>query len=202
MGKLVNTLSLLGILSNKRKYSIEELSRKLEVSPRMVRYYKEELEKSGFFIDSVPGKYGGYVLVDDIYLPKMSISKYDIELLEGVYKVLDKNNYEYKEKFLDLIDKTKGIYKTSQKKYTESKEWENIPDNKERYNIINDAIKNEYKLEIKYKSLDDKISERIIEPCEIVNHKANLYVAAFCELRGEIRLFEFKRIVSIKKVVH
>ena len=184
MGKLVNCLSLLGILSNKRKYSIEELSEKLEVSPRMVRYYKEELEKSGFFINSVPGKYGGYILVDDIYLPKMSISKYDIELLEGVYKVLDKNDYEYKDKFLDFIDKTKGIYKTSQKKYIESKEWENIPDNKERYSIINDAIKKEYKLEIKYKSLDDKISERIIEPCEIVNHRANLYVAAFCELRG------------------
>ena len=53
MSKLSNILVLLQILQNKRKYSIKELSEKLEVTPRMVRKYKEELEYAGIYIDTM-----------------------------------------------------------------------------------------------------------------------------------------------------
>ena len=51
MSKLSNILVLLQILQNKRKYSIKELSEKLEVTPRMVRKYKEELEYVDHMVD-------------------------------------------------------------------------------------------------------------------------------------------------------
>ena len=44
MSKLSNVLSMLQLLQNGKKYSIKELSEKLEVTPRMIRVYKEELE--------------------------------------------------------------------------------------------------------------------------------------------------------------
>ena len=62
MSKISNTISMLNLLSTGRKYSIQELATILEVSPRMVRTYKEELEKSGIYIDTIMGPYGGYVL--------------------------------------------------------------------------------------------------------------------------------------------
>ena len=45
MSKLSNELLMIQLLSNGRKYSIKELSNILEVSERMVRCYKEEIEK-------------------------------------------------------------------------------------------------------------------------------------------------------------
>jgi len=69
MSKISNVITMLQILSNGRKYSIEQLSSMLEVTPRMVRVYKEELEKAGIFIDTIRGPYGGYVLNQYVHIP-------------------------------------------------------------------------------------------------------------------------------------
>ena len=45
MSKVSNVLEMLDLLSNGRKYQISELAEKLEVSPRMIRVYKDECEK-------------------------------------------------------------------------------------------------------------------------------------------------------------
>ena len=55
MSKLSNELLMIQLLSNGRKYSIKELSNILEVSERMVRCYKEEIEKSGIIIETIRG---------------------------------------------------------------------------------------------------------------------------------------------------
>ena len=44
MSKISNVILMLQYLENGRKYNIKELSDKLEVSERMIRIYKEELE--------------------------------------------------------------------------------------------------------------------------------------------------------------
>lgn len=69
MSKISNVISMLQILSSGRKYSINDLSSMLEITPRMVRVYKEELEKAGIFIDTIRGPYGGYILNQKVYLP-------------------------------------------------------------------------------------------------------------------------------------
>lgn len=70
MSKLSNAITLLRLLQNGKKYSIKELSSKLEVSPRMIREYKNELELAGIFIESIRGPYGGYYLNQNIKLPE------------------------------------------------------------------------------------------------------------------------------------
>ena len=47
MSKISNVILMLQYLENGKKYNIKELSDKLEVSERMIRVYKEELEKAG-----------------------------------------------------------------------------------------------------------------------------------------------------------
>ena len=69
MSKLSNVLLMLQYLENGRKYNIKELAEKLEVSERMVRVYKEELEKAGIYIDTIKGPYGGYVLNQSVHIP-------------------------------------------------------------------------------------------------------------------------------------
>ena len=70
MSKISNVISMLQILSSGRKYSINDLANELEVTPRMIRVYKEELEKAGIFIDTIRGPYGGYILNQKVYIPR------------------------------------------------------------------------------------------------------------------------------------
>lgn len=140
---------------------------------------------------------GGYQLISDVYLPKISVSKYDLELLDGIKSFLEKNDYPFNDEFNNFINKIKGIYTGSQKKYVSNVTIKNSND-KEKYEIFNNAIKNNERIEISYLSLKNTVSERVIQPCEIFKHKDKFYIAAYCGLRGEIRHFEFQRISTIK----
>ena len=84
MSKISNVLLLLQYLENGRKYSIKELSDKLEVSERMIRLYKDELEKAGIYIDTIMGPYGGYVLNKSIRIPNRKFNSNDVKLLSNL----------------------------------------------------------------------------------------------------------------------
>jgi len=70
MSKVSNVLSMLEILSTGNIYSINELSNELEVTPRMIRVYKDELEKSGIYLKTIKGPHGGYAIDQAINIPK------------------------------------------------------------------------------------------------------------------------------------
>ncbi len=80
MSKISNVLTMLEYLSSGKKYSIAELSEKLEVTPRMIRVYKDEIEKAGIYIDTIKGPYGGYVLNQNINVPKRFITPNEINI--------------------------------------------------------------------------------------------------------------------------
>ncbi len=93
MSKISNVISMLQILSSGRKYSINELANTLEVTPRMIRVYKEELEKAGIFIDTIRGPYGGYILNQHVSLPKENCQdKLNMsELDKKIYNIITKS---------------------------------------------------------------------------------------------------------------
>ena len=90
MGKLGNTILMLKLLSNGRIYTINELSNIIEVSPRQIRTYKEELEKAGIYIDSYAGRNGGYGYSSKIYTEEISFDVNDLNNLEKIYLELRK----------------------------------------------------------------------------------------------------------------
>ena len=145
MSKVANMLNMLQILKDEKIHSIQELAEKLEVSERMIRQYKVELEQTGIYINSITGRYGGY-------------------------KIEKENN------FFKLEDIVK----------------------EEMYIIMKKAIKNRNKIEIKYNSINSGITKRIIHPAELFCYIDKWYVAAFCELRNEIRLFKLEDIMYYK----
>lgn len=190
MSKISNELLMLKILMNHKKYSIRELVDRLEVSPRMVRAYKEDLEKAGIFIESIKGKDGGYILYDDIILPTLQISKYDIELLETIKSNL--NDTVIEDKLSELLEKLKY-----NRKYVDRFKML-LPDDidkKELLSKLNDAIKTRTKVIIYYESLNKEIKMRVIDPLSMFLYKEDDWViAAFCNLKGEVRLFNLNRI--------
>lgn len=145
MSKIANMLNMIQILKDENIHSIQSLAENLEVSQRMIRSYKQELEQAGIYINSVTGKYGGYQI--------------------------DKEN-----NFLKLENVVK----------------------EEMYIVMKKAIKNRNKIEIEYESINSGITKRIIHPAELFCYIDKWYVAAFCELRKEIRLFKLEDILNYK----
>ena len=143
MSKVANMLNMLQILKDKNIHSISSLAERLEVSERMIRQYKLELEQAGIYLKSYTGKFGGYQL--------------------------DENS-----NFLKIKNEVK----------------------EKMYLVMKKAIANKNKVKIKYKSVNSGITERIIHPAELFIYIDKWYIAAFCELRDEIRLFKLDDIIE------
>lgn len=193
MSKISNAITMLKLLSTGKKYTIEELAKILEISPRMVRSYKEELEKAGIYIDSIMGPYGGYVLNQSIRIPERKFKKEDYELLDK-YITNSSSNID-KEKLELLKDKIRGIYIGSKQ---EEKELNLNDETLKKYNILVRAIRERKKVKILYYSFNTGENERVINPAEMFLFKDGWYCAAYCELRCDIRHFELKRIKKIE----
>ena len=181
MSKLSNTLLMLSYLQNGRKYSINELSEKLEVTPRMIRIYKDDLEKAGFIIETIYGPYGGYILKKSNININPTFNEYDLKMLEA---------YKDNEYIKSLIDKIKILNNFDNNSILED-------DIKKTYNILSKAIKEKRKVKIIYDSLEKGLNERIIHPLELFYLKNSFGLAAFCEKKKDLRHFELKRIKDI-----
>ena len=106
MSKLSNILIMLQLLQNKKKYSIRELSERLEVSPRMIRQYKDELELAGIYIETIYGPYGGYVLNQDIKIPEKFIKPNNININNReCYNILSKSIKNHTKCYIEYYSK-------------------------------------------------------------------------------------------------
>lgn len=191
MSKLSNIITMMELLNQGRKYSIEELANILEVTPRMIRFYKEELEKAGIYIDTIRGPYGGYVLNQNIRIPSRKFKSSDYLLLDKVEELVE--DFKVKKEISVLKDKVRGVYQGSIKEKLEINS-----DEKEKYNILSRAIKENKKVEILYYSYEKGENKRVIHPIDLYLYYDSWYATAFCELRSDMRHFELKRIRNIK----
>jgi len=196
VGKIVNMLYMIDLLNTGNIYTLKELSEKIGVTERMIRYYKDEICNNGIAIESFKGPNGGYFMIDEIK-NYTSINKYDIQLLDNVKYFLSENNFKYVDKYEEFLDKAKKMYSIYEEK---SKYIANVDTASSDVieKIIKSAISKNEKVEIVYNNVDGSQHRRVIHPLYLFKYKENYYVTAFCELRNDIRHFEIKRIVNIK----
>ena len=173
---------MLKILETGRKYTVNELAEKLEVSPRMIKIYKSELEKAGIYIDTISGIYGGYVYKQKTNY-NISFSLEDVNNIEKILSILDEKNKKNIEKLLEKI-KTIVIY--SDTTYSEVKKTTEI---KEKYNLISRALKNNIDLKIEYKG---KIN--LIIPHNFSFYKENIYVTGYSKIDEDLRTYNLNEI--------
>ncbi len=196
MSKFSNMLFMIDLLNTGNKYSIKELSQKLGVTERMIRYYKEELENNGIFIESFKGPNGGYFMLDRVK-NYISFNKYDVQLLENISEVLEKSSFPFMKSYKDLLEKVKNMYSIAEEKSKFIIDIKSL-DNNEIFNIVKSSIKKQEAINIEYRNIDGTISKRTIHPLQLFNYKDINYVTAYCELRKDIRHFEIERIENIE----
>ncbi len=190
MSKISKNIKMLDILSSGRKYTCKELSERLEVSPRMVRSYKEELEKEGFYIDSFLGKDGGYQLRSKIELPSILFNPNDIDTLDQLIK--ETQDKEKIQKLNTLKQKIKNYCRLVNDEDTQLEESKKgILDNMKNAIVKNTGIKIEY-------SSKGETKTRVIYPKQIyIYEKLIMIVAQYSEDKNDIRHLNLNRIHKI-----
>lgn len=197
MSKITNALLMMKLLSNGRVYSVKELSEELGVTERMVRNYKEQLEMSGYIIESFKGPGGGYFINKNNFTNINFFNKYDLEVLDRIENEVIINDNELNKDFTELNKKLHSIY-NSNKVLSEYKDVNVlISKNDEKVEIINNCINNKNNLLIDYLGSSGKITKREIIPINIFEFENNIYVTAFCKLRGAIRHFTLSKMLNI-----
>lgn len=191
MAKLSNLIMMINLLKNGRKYSIKELSEKLEVSERTIREYKLFLEEAGIYIETLRGPYGGYVLKRDVNLPKIDFNQNDIELLKIVIPNI---------KDVNLIEKVHNLSNKINNCIIEenNKNVKLIADENELkvYNTISKALKHNYKLKIKYYNIQHGNSIRTIYPLALYLFQNEWWCSSYWEEKDDMRQFHLKRICN------
>lgn len=199
MSKITNALLMMKLLSNGRVYSVKELSEELGVTERMVRNYKEQLEMSGYIIESFKGPGGGYFINKNNFMNINFFNKYDLEVLDRIENEVIINDNELNKDFIELNKKLHSIY-NSNKVLSEYKDVNVlISKNDEKVKIINNCINNKNNLLIDYLGSSGKITKREIIPINVFEFENNIYVTAFCKLRGAMRIFTLSKITNVMK---
>ena len=186
MSKLGNTLTMLRLLESGRKYTVKQLAEKLEVTPRMIKNYKEELERCGIYIDTIRGQYGGYVYHKQ-YNSSISFDYLDVDAIESI---LDKlTNYE-KEKINITLEKLRAIviYSADEKRKIKIDK----QDIQKKYLIISKAIKNKQELHFKFHN-----KPRRFIPYSFTYYKEYIYITGFSIDENDIKTLNLSGIKEL-----
>ena len=187
MSKVGNTLTMLRLLESGKKYTIRELAEKLEVTPRMINIYKEELGKCGIYIDTIRGQYGGYVY-NKKHDYNISFDYLDVDAIESILYKLD---LKEQERLSITLEKLRAIviYSADEKRnFTIDK-----ADLQKKYTIISKAIKNKKQIYFKYHNKPRKFI-----PYSFTYYKDFIYVTGYSVDEDDIKTLNLSGIKDLK----
>ena len=193
MSKVANMLKMIKILKDEKIHNMKDIAEKIEISPRMVKQYKNELEQAGIYIESKRGINGGYSLNKELNNIDIGLTYQELIKLKEIEQYFNENQ-DFK-KIIGKINESyeKNINEADLKKINKIQELGKI-NLKDTYLSLRKAINRKNKVKIKYYSNDSGLNDRVIHPAEMFYYLEEWYVAAFCEKRNAIRLFKLNDI--------
>ena len=193
MSKVANMLKMIKILKDEKIHNMKDIAEKIEISPRMVKQYKNELEQAGIYIDSKRGINGGYSLNKELNNIDIGLTYQELIKLKEIEQYFNENQ-DFKKIIGKIIESyEKNINEADLKKINRIQELGKI-NLKDTYLSLRKAINRKNKVKIKYYSNDFGSNDRVIHPAEMFYYLEEWYVAAFCEKRNAIRLFKLNDI--------
>lgn len=210
MGKAAMCIRMLQILNTGRIYKISELADLLNTNPRNILEYKKELEEvacetnHSFFIETVPGRYGGYRLSKNYVIPSLKLLPEEKEsIIEGFNMLMNKSNFLKKDIYsiaigkiassIELPEDDRDLLSADGYKLTMPES-----DIKKRYDLIEEAIASERVIEIEYESIKNGLKKHILHPYKLFIYNNAWFFLAFNPEVDEVWYFKLNRIVNIK----
>ncbi len=203
MSKTSLSILMLQILYSRSRVSISELAELLDTNPRNIPEYKKELERAGYYIETIPGRYGGYRLDKRHLFPSVKLEDSEKNaLLESYDYLLSRNDFMAKKE----LSKTMGKIIASipppdsppntlvANRFPLAMPQEEI---ERRYGVISASIANKRVIEMEYTSLDNNTTKRKLSPYKLYMYNNAWFVLGQDGKSGEVRYFKLNRIKSL-----
>ena len=202
MSKTSLSIQMLEILYSRNIVGIAELARLLDTNPRNIPEYKKELERAGYIIDTIPGRYGGYVLNKKYNFPSVRLTDTEKEgLMQGFDYLLSRNDFMRRDDYSKAMAKISAALMVTDtpentliaNRFPLAMPQEEIEG---RYAAMSYCIANKCAIDIEYLSLSNEVSKRTLHPYKLFMYNNAWFVIGFDEKRQDFRYFKLNRIQS------
>lgn len=204
MNKTSACIKLIQILYAQDDYiNTKTLAEFLDTNPRNIREYFKEIESLGYIIDSSKGLYGGYRLIKDNLLPSLNLTDEENEILYKALNELRNQEFEDTDKLNNIIGK---FLASNNQKIVPLRMIDRYPSNMEfndlkiRYDLLIDAIKDQYKVKINYLNFNNKIASHIIHPYIVFIYNGAYFTLAYNEIKDDMAFYKLDRIDEIEVI--
>lgn len=184
-------------LLEKGKSTAPELAEKFEVSIRTIYRDLDAISAAGIPIYATQGKGGGIFIMQDFVLNKSILSEQEKEqilmALQGI-SVTEHNQTD------ELLMKLGGLFQSKVTNWIEVdfSEWYKNTPNYDVFNLIKNAIFNQYIITFSYFAREGNYSNRTVEPIKLIFKNKDWYLYGFCLLRNDFRFFKLTRIKELE----
>lgn len=199
-------LTILELLQARSEISGYEIAHKLEVEERSVRRYITMLRDMGIPIDGERGRHGGYSLRPGFRLPPLMLTDEEVTAVMLGLMLTHELGITSIPAIISATAKIQRILPETLRQSADALWHSLIVDNVQ---LGAAAVSNEWItacsrasyegncLHISYAAGDGTITHRLIAPYGLVLHARTWYMAAYCHLREDLRVFRLDRVRSI-----
>lgn len=196
----MKTARLLGIylyLLNHDKVTAATLAHQFDVSVRTIVRDMLTLDEAGIPIVSYQGYEGGYGLIEGYKLNQQVMHdeemQWTLSAVKGLHQALgDRTLYNLIQKFEAIGHEYSGVDTLS----INLLPWGVGRQEKDKITRLHQAIQTQHLISINYVDRSGNISQRTIEPLQLVLKGSTWYVYGYCHRREDFRLFKLLRIQS------
>lgn len=201
--RLSRLTAILTQLQAKRIVTASSLAAMFKVSVRTIYRDIKTLEKSGVPIYTEEGK--GFSILEGYRIPPVMFTEREAFALITANQIIkSQKDSSFRHEFSNAIDKIKSVLKNFSKEkieYVEANIYvgKNYEDQISSHSLmdIQMAIAMQQVISIQYKSENQKVSKRVLEPYLIYyGNIDNWVVCGWCTLRNDFRSFRLNRIIG------
>jgi len=192
---------LLTLLNKREKVTRKYLAQKYELGLRTVSRYLDVIVGAGVPLEAESGINGGFKLPDTYKLDRSFFSKEELRQLFTCVSAMSGEFSEGQTRL--LLDKISNMVKNKEdERYLlksdtlviDTGNWTNPQAYRNKIEVINKSIAEEFSLSITYIDRHDSKSERKIDPYCMVLKEGVWYLYGWCHLRRDFRLLKLSRI--------
>lgn len=182
---------------NKKTITAKELSEHFEVSQRTIYRDIETLCQAGIPIYTNKGKGGGIGLMEHFVLNKSVLSDQEqndiLAALQG-FKVTSYSNTD------QVLSKLNSLFGNKNSDWIEVdfSNWNSNEEDKEKFNLLKDAILNRKVIQFDYYNSYGQESHRTSEPRKLVFKGQAWYLYGYCRDKKDFRYFKITRIKDLQ----
>lgn len=205
--RLHRLLGIIMLIDSRGRMKAGSLAKILETSERSIYRDIDILCEAGIPIMSIPGPNGGYSFMEDYKINSNVLESNDaVSLLLSSMGIIPESNSETAQKLKNAVIKLEGslskehreeIIRAKEKFFIDSNPWWGRRAENKYLDVIKEALLNLNKISINYKKYNEDVSARIVRPYGVVVKNSEWYMAAFCEVKKDIRIFRCSRIENL-----